>query len=108
MKVAYKLFRKRKNGTLGPLFINKRQIISPNKWLRAEAHPTKGFTFRPYWHCCPTPNAPHISMEGRVWCVVEVKGIKHFQRPEAQGGLWYLAKHLKLIGELSTTPTLKG
>ena len=37
--LAYKLFRKRKDGTLGPLFINRKQVIVPNVWL-----PAKGST----------------------------------------------------------------
>ena len=97
---AYKLFHKRKNGTLGPLFINKRQVIEPNTWLPAEAHRTKGFTFRPGWHCCPNPNAPHLKMEGRVWCLVEINGWQTLQRPASQGGIWYLAQCLKLLKEL--------
>jgi hypothetical protein len=97
---AYKLFRKRKNGTLGPLFINKTQVITPKQWLRAEAHRTKGFAFRPGWHCCSAPSAPHLSMKGRVWCIVEIKNFEKIVRPAAQGGLWYLAKNLKLIKEM--------
>ncbi len=97
---AYKLFHKRKNGTLGPLFINRRQVIVPNVWLPAKAYRTKRFTFRPGWHCCSKPNAPHLKMEGRVWCLVEIQKFKELLRPEAQGGLWYLAKYLKLLKEL--------
>lgn len=97
---AYKLFRKRKNGTLGSLFINRKLIIEQNKWLKSEPHKTEGFAFRPGWHCCSTPKAPHLSMKERVWCEVEIQGVKKIQRPENQGGLWYLSKNLKLIKEL--------
>lgn len=97
---AYKLFRKRKNGTLGPLFINRTLVISPKKWLKAEPHRTKGFKFRPGWHCCSTPSDSHLSMKDRVWCEVEIKGIKKIMRPENQGGLWYLSKQLKMMKEL--------
>jgi len=45
--IAYKLFRQRKDGTLGSLFINKRNIIPVNKWLNAESFPTKGYAVRP-------------------------------------------------------------
>jgi hypothetical protein len=75
---AYKLFRKRKNGSLGPLFINRKLIVSPKKWLKAESHKTKGFAFRPGWHCCSRPVAPHLSMNGRVWCEVEIQEVKIF------------------------------
>jgi hypothetical protein len=97
---AYKLFRKRKNGSLGPLFINRKQIIPQEKWLKAEPHRTRGFKFRPGWHCCSSPNAPHLSMKDRVWCEVEIKDFEKVIRPENQGGLWYLAKNLKLINEI--------
>jgi hypothetical protein len=49
--IAYKLFRKLKDGSLAPLFINKKTRIPLNKWLDAEPHPTKGFAFRKGWHC---------------------------------------------------------
>jgi len=98
--IAYKLFRKRKNGTLGPLFINRRQIIEPNKWLCAESHRTKGYAFRPGWHCCSIPVAPHLKMEGRVWCLVEIEEFECIVRPKSQGRMWYLAQRLKLWKEL--------
>jgi len=47
---AWKLFRIRKNNTIGPLFINRKQIIPLNKWLIAEEYLTFGFKFRPGWH----------------------------------------------------------
>ncbi len=97
---AYKLFRKRKNGTLGPLFINRKLVVKPKKWHIAESHRTKGFKFRPGWHCCSTPNAPHLTMKDRVWCEVDIKGVEKIMRPQNQGGLWYLAKQLKVIDEL--------
>ena len=97
---AYKLFRKRKNGTLGPLFINKKLVVIPKQWMLAKPHRTKGFKFRPGWHCCSSPSAPHLSMKGRVWCEVEIKDFEKIVRPLNQGGLWYLAKNLKLIREL--------
>ena len=52
---AYKLFRVRKDGTLGPLFINRRQVVPIGEWLTAEEHRTKGFAFRPGWHCTARP-----------------------------------------------------
>lgn len=44
---GYKLLRLRKDGTLGPLFINARMRIPVGKWLKAESHPTKGYALRP-------------------------------------------------------------
>jgi hypothetical protein len=98
--IAYKLFRKRKNGTLGPLFINRTLVIPQGQWLKAEAHLTKGYKFRPGWHCCAFPKAPHLSMKDRVWCEVEIEDFESVVRPENQGGLWYLAKNLRMIGEI--------
>lgn len=36
---AYKLFRVRRDGTIGPLFINKKQRIPVGEWMCAEEHP---------------------------------------------------------------------
>ena len=48
------------------------------------------------------PEAPHLSMKGRVWCKVEVAGMWHtFDRPEAQGGTWILSPWLKVTEILS-------
>jgi hypothetical protein len=98
--IAYKLLKKRKNGTLGPLFINAKQLIPIGEWLNAEAHKTKGFAFRPGWHCTEWPYAPHLSEKGRVWCRVEVEEYKKYPRPESQGGGWLLAEKMKVLGEL--------
>lgn len=95
-KKAYKLFTLRKNGTIGPLFINKKQVVPIGKWVKAECHPTKGFAVRPGWHCTAKPHAPHLSKKNRVWCEVEIQGIKENQRPQRQGGLWYTANKLKV------------
>ena len=95
--IAYKLLRVRKDGTLGPLFINRRQRIPMNRWLKAECNPTKGFAVRPGWHCTNSPRADHLSMTGRAWYKVEIKGYKPFQRPANQGGVWYIAKHMRVL-----------
>jgi hypothetical protein len=98
--IAYKLFRKRKDGTYGPLFINRKQRINAGEWLQAECHPTKGYAYRPGWHCCAEPLAPHLSKKNRVWCKVMITQYTEHQRPESQGGLWYTADRLKVLGEL--------
>lgn len=100
--VGYKLFKVRKNGTLGPLFINARQVIPVGEWLDAEAHPTKGFAFRPGWHATFTPNAPHLKQgPGRVWAKVELEGCRTYARPESQGGSWVLAERLRVVEVLT-------
>jgi hypothetical protein len=93
---GYKLLRVRRDGTLGPLFINKTQVIPVGKWLKAEAHKTKGYAFRPGWHCTLLPVAPHLSKEGRVWCKVSMTSTKKYKRPESQGGTWVLAQRMRI------------
>jgi hypothetical protein len=102
---AYKLFRIRKNGTIGPLFINRKQIVPVNKWIDAEFHPTKGFKQRKGWHCTPKPFAPHLKenlKDGthRVWFEVEINDYEELMKPESQGGLWYLAQKIKIIKQI--------
>jgi hypothetical protein len=98
MKKAFKLLRVRKDGSLGPLFINCRQRIETGKWLRAENHPTEGYAVRPGWHVTASANAPHLSMNGRKWMQVEIKSFKEIKRPKSQGGLWYLAQWMRVVG----------
>lgn len=100
--IAYKLFKVRKNGTIGPLFINARQVVPIGEWLQAEEHPTKGFAYRPGWHCTFTPNAPHLRTTGddRAWYRVEVEDTTTYNRPESQGGSWVLANRLKVLERL--------
>lgn len=98
--LAYKLLRKRKNGTLGPLFINRRQIIPIGEWLQAENHPTKGYAIRPGWHTTSKPEAPHLSMKGRVWMKVEISNYEKMIRPQSQGGIWWLAKQMKVLNKV--------
>jgi hypothetical protein len=93
---AWKLFRLRKDGTLGPLFINKKLIVEEGIWFPAEDHPTKGYKCRPGWHCTPRKFAPHLTTKGRVWVEVEIADYQDLQKPESQGGTWYLAKWLKV------------
>jgi hypothetical protein len=99
--IAYKLFRKRKDGSYGPLFINRKQRIGVNVEYQAEAHLTKGFAYRPGWHCCAEPLAPHLSKKDRVWCKVEINNYTEHQRPASQGGLWFTANSLKILEELT-------
>ena len=95
--IAYKLFRKLKNGTITSLFINKKVPLQFNTWLEAECHPTKGFKVRPYWHCTSEPIAPHLSEKNRVWLKVEMEDYQEFKRPQSQGGLWYLAGKIRIL-----------
>jgi hypothetical protein len=98
--IAYKLFRKRKDGTYGPLFINRKQRIELGVNYDAESHPTNGYAYRPGWHCCSKPHAPHLSYKERVWCKVDIEGYTEHKRPENQGGLWYTANKLRVLEQL--------
>ncbi len=95
---ACKLVRKRKDGSIGSLFINRRAKLPFGKWLQAEDHPTKGYAHRPGWHCTFRPEAPHLSMKGRVWVEVEVEDYTVCKRPVSQGGEWLLAQRMKVLG----------
>lgn len=101
---AFKLFRQRKDGSLGPLFINRRQRIPLNEWLNAEAHPTKGYKFRPGWHCTRLQLAPHLSKKNRVWCKVEIEDFTTFKRPKTQGGDWFIAERIRVVEILEGIP----
>jgi hypothetical protein len=95
--IAYKLFRQLKTGEITSLFINKKRRLPIGEWMEAEMFPTKGFAIRPYWRCTSHPHAPHLSMKNRVWLKVDMENFIEFQRPENQGGLWFLAKRIKII-----------
>lgn len=95
--IAYKLLKVRKDGTLGPLFINRRQRIPIGKWLKAEEHRTSGYKFRPGWHSTVAPVAPHLSEKGREWYMIEIKDYDIHDRPESQGGRWFVSKRMKVI-----------
>lgn len=99
--IAYKLVRKLKDGSIAPLFINKKSRIPVGKWLNAESHPTKGFSYRKGWHCTLEPKAPHLSTKNRVWVEVEVDDFEKYNRPVNQGGTWLLAQKMKIIKEIN-------
>lgn len=125
--VSYKLLRQRRDGSLGPLFINSKLRLDPQTcWLPAENHPTRGFKQRPGWHSGRLPHAPHLTEKGRIWCEVElpdfeytpdshpelftkagdmncipVNGFYRWQRPERQGGEWFISGAIRIIRTLS-------
>jgi hypothetical protein len=95
--IGYKLLKIRKDGSLGPLFINARQRIEIGVCYSYEDHPTKGYKHRPGWHICSQPFAPHLSTKGRVWAEVEFDLMDTMIRPEHQGGVWYLGETMKVL-----------
>ena len=103
--IAYKLIKIRRDGSLGPLFINAKARLPIGEWMEAEFLPRKGFAPRKGWHCTKIPVAPHLSMklssgETRQWWKVEIEGFTPYARPESQGGTWFLADRMKLIKAL--------
>jgi hypothetical protein len=97
---AYKLFRLRKDGSLGSLFMDARRKLPVGKWMWAEDHLKDGFAHRPGWHAMTQKKAPHLSKKDRVWCKVEIVYFTKHQRPRAQGGMWYLARRMKIVEKL--------
>lgn len=99
--IAFKLFRVRKTGTIGSLFINRSAVIDVGVWVEAEDHRTKNYAHRPGWHVCAKPEAPHLSLAGRVWYEVEIDDYQAIHRPQRQGGTWYLAQRMRVIRPLA-------
>ena len=101
MAIGYKLFKLRKDGSIGPLFINAASRTPIGEWLPAEDHPTKGFAHRPGWHLGLEPKAPHLAMSPkRGWfkCEYDAATAYEFKRPSRQGGKWIIAQAIKVIG----------
>ena len=94
--IGYKLVRLRRDGSIGSLFIDCRRRLQRDVWMEAEAHKTKGYAYRPGWHVMAERSAPHLSKKGRAWVEVEIRNWVEFERPESQGGLWYLAQEMKI------------
>ena len=77
--------------------------IPMGTWLTADDHPTKGYAHRPGWHVCADPIAPHLSMKGRAWYVVDIEDYTTINRPASQGTTWYLAEKMRVLGRLVFT-----
>ncbi len=99
--IGYKLFKQRRDGSLGPLFINKRQRLQVGVAYPYEDHPTKGYAHRPGWHICERPEAPHLGTKGRVWAKVEFDPLARHTRPAHQGGVWWLGSTMTILEVLS-------
>jgi hypothetical protein len=81
------------------LFINKTERLKRGVWLEAKCYPTDGYKVRPFWHCTKYPIAPHLTIKGRVWVMVEMENYTEFNRPVFQGGKWFLAKKIKILDD---------
>jgi hypothetical protein len=95
---GYKLSRVRRDGSIGPLFINRARRIEVGVDYPAECHPTQGYAERHGWHGCAQPVAPHLSERGRKWFRVELTGVQTYPRPESQGGAWFISDSMRAIG----------
>lgn len=121
--IAYKLLRQYADGSLGSLFIARKERFPLNTKLHATSHPTKGYALRPGFHCVTTPSAPHLSTDKRVWAKCQIDGPSvtpimlnyfvtrqqndpsqphfdcwyHFKRPAHQSGFWIIASNLTIL-----------
>jgi hypothetical protein len=92
----------RRDGTLGSLFINRRQVIPVGVWLEAEDHKTKGFAHRPGWHTTPTTDT-HLALSAkghkrRVWAQVEIMDYRQLDyRCGDVVTVWYLAEWMRVV-----------
>lgn len=101
--IGYKLCRRMGDG-YAPLFHNRWERWPVNEWVKAhDTGPKAGFAYRPYFHICTEPHAPQISRNDkrRVWVKVEFEPFETIQRPASQGGLWHLARHMRVLRELT-------
>jgi hypothetical protein len=104
-RVLWKLLRRRKDGTLGSLFIDRKRVLPHSQLLRSRRCRTKGYQYRPGWHCMQKPHAPHLSMKNRVWARVLVRDdqiLATCQQPESQGGLWVLCRKMTILNVPAT------
>jgi hypothetical protein len=97
---GYKLFRKRGDGTYGSLFVNCKKRLVLGVSYPAEVHYPKNLAFRPGWHILAKPIAPHLTKVNRVWCRVEFELKDVIERPESQGGVWYLGSTMTILEEV--------
>lgn len=96
--IAYKLFRLRKDGSLGSLFINASARLPQGEWLQCDLHVKAGFKPRRGWHALAKPSAPHLSKSGRKWYRVSLKDWRRDLRPVHMGRVWYIAEQMKILG----------
>lgn len=86
-KVGFKLFEQDSRGNLYALFIDKKTVMPVGEWLKAENHPTKGFSNRPGYHIGEgIPSAPWLmSFDGAY----KSQRSKYWKRVWAE--VWYVA-----------------
>lgn len=101
--IAFKLFRVRKDGSIGSLFIDCKDRLPVGEWLDAKATHRRGYAYRPGWHSTWRPYAPHLSLKGRQWFVVEIEGYCKYPMHNMRA-LWYLSQRIKILGPCAGVP----
>lgn len=95
--IGYKLFDVRSDGSLQSLYVDRTRTLPEGRWLEAKDIKVQDRAYRPGWHACSEPKAPHLRKAGRVWKEVWLKGAKEHTRPDSQGGLWYTARKMLIV-----------
>lgn len=90
----------RKDGSIGSLFINRRERLKMNVWMKSGTYPKKGFKVRSGWHSTEKPIAPHLSLRGRSWFKVKIENYTTILRPASQGNKWFLSKKIKILKKI--------
>lgn len=105
---AYKLFRVRRDGSLGPVIINRGARIPVGEWLECEDHSGKaksyGVAVRVGFHACAEPVAPHLTKpskkadaDNRTWYAVELEGAVEMHRGVDGGSDWFVARRMRVV-----------
>lgn len=98
VQAGWKLFRVRRDGSLGSLFIDVRRRLPEMEWLAAKSVPTRGYAVRVGWHIAERPNLPHLSRKGRIMKqVLFASRVERHERPESQGGVWWTATRMMIL-----------
>ncbi len=110
---AYKIFKKTKSGVYRPAQVPIRSLsvkgYQKGIWYEAEDAQPTNLKNRVGFHATTKPTVPHIKIipDQVVWLEVEIEDFETIQRPESQGGTWYLARYLKIIKELTEEDRLQ-
>jgi hypothetical protein len=105
---AFKLFRVRRDGSLGPVIINRGQRVPVGKWLKCEDHSDKarsyGVAVRVGFHATKEAHAPHLTngskqaiTDNRTWFVVELRKVRAEHRGVDGGSDWYVAEQMRVL-----------
>ena len=98
--IAYKIFKVRKDGSLGSLYCDTKAKYYLDKWYRSSPYYHPKLKFRPGFHATLKPYAPHIKIKkNRAWYKIDVEDYTFFDRPACQGGKWLVCKKMKILEE---------